>query len=97
MIVESTASKVFLPNVYARDEDTANLYKRMGLNNRQIEILATAVPKQQYYYVSEKGRRLFELALGPLALSLSGLRTRSHWLLSARLRTSMARAGLTNG
>jgi len=44
----------------------------MGLNNRQIEILATAVPKRQYYYVSEKGRRLFELALGPLALSFVG-------------------------
>ncbi len=72
VIVESTASKVFLPNVYARDEDTANLYKRMGLNSRQIEILATAVPKRQYYYVSEKGRRLFELALGPLALSFVG-------------------------
>ncbi len=72
VIVESTASKVFLPNVYARDEDTANLYKRMGLNSRQIEILATAIPKQQYYYVSEKGRRLFELALGPLALSFVG-------------------------
>ena len=62
VIVESTASKVFLPNVYARDEDTANLYKRMGLNSRQIEILATAIPKRQYYYVSEKGRRLFELS-----------------------------------
>jgi type IV secretion system protein TrbE len=72
VIVESTASKVFLPNVYARDEDTANLYKRMGLNSRQIEILATAIPKRQYYYVSEKGRRLFELALGPLALSFVG-------------------------
>jgi type IV secretory pathway VirB4 component len=32
VIVESTATKLLLPNVYARDEDTANLYKRMGLN-----------------------------------------------------------------
>jgi type IV secretion system protein VirB4 len=38
VIVESTATKIFLPNVYARDEDTAQLYKRMGLNARQIEI-----------------------------------------------------------
>ena len=69
VIVESTATKIFLPNVYARDEDTAALYRRMGLNNRQIEILASAIPKRQYYYVSENGRRLYDLALGPLALA----------------------------
>jgi len=72
VIVESTATKIFLPNLYARDEDTAALYRRMGLNTRQIEILATAIPKRQYYYVSENGRRLYDLALGPLALAFVG-------------------------
>jgi type IV secretion system protein VirB4 len=72
VIVESTATKIFLPNIYARDEDTAALYRRMGLNNRQIEILASATPKRQYYYVSESGRRLYDLALGPLALAFVG-------------------------
>lgn len=72
VIVESTATKIFLPNIYARDEETSALYRRMGLNTRQIEILATAIPKQHYYYVSENGRRLYDLALGPLALSFVG-------------------------
>lgn len=72
VIMESTVTKIFLPNLYARDEDAAALYKRMGLNNRQIEILATAIPKQQYYYVSEQGRRLYNLALGELALAFVG-------------------------
>lgn len=72
VIVESTATKIFLPNVYARDPDTAALYQRMGLNNRQIDILATAIPKQQYYCISEGGRRLYDLALGPLALAFAG-------------------------
>ena len=72
VIVESTATKIFLPNVFARDEEAAALYRRMGLNARQIEILATAVPKQHYYTVSENGRRLYELALGPLALAFVG-------------------------
>lgn len=31
------------------------------------------MPKRQYYYVSERGRRLYELALGPLALALMGV------------------------
>lgn len=69
VLVESTATKIFLPNIYARDEDTAALYKRMGLNSRQIEIIASATPKRHYYYVSEQGRRLFDLALGPVALA----------------------------
>ena len=72
VILESTATKIFLPNVYARDEDAAALYRRMGLNTRQIEILATAIPKCQYYYVSENGRRLYDLTLGPLALAFVG-------------------------
>jgi type IV secretion/conjugal transfer VirB4 family ATPase len=72
VIVESTATKIFLPNIYARDPDTAALYHRLGLNMRQIEILATAIPKRHYYYVSEHGRRLYDLALGPLALAFVG-------------------------
>ena len=67
VLVESTATKIFLPNVFARNEETAELYKKMGLNSRQIEIIATATPKRDYYCVSEEGRRLFNLALGPLA------------------------------
>jgi type IV secretion system protein VirB4 len=73
VIKEATATKIFLPNPTARQEEQATLYRRFGLNERQIEIIADAVPKRQYYYVSERGRRLYELALGPLALALLGV------------------------
>lgn len=72
VLVESCATKIFLPNAHARDDDASQLYKRMGLNSRQIEILARAIPKREYYYQSEKGRRLYELALGPLTLAFVG-------------------------
>lgn len=72
VIVESTATKIFLPNMHALDEEATKLYFRMGLNIRQVEILAKAVPKRDYYLVSEKGRRLYSLALGPLALAFVG-------------------------
>ncbi|HAU2307388.1 TPA: conjugal transfer protein TrbE [Legionella pneumophila] len=72
IIVESTATKIFLPNLYARDPETRSIYERMGLNPRQIDIIATAQPKRDYYYVSEKGQRLYQLALGPLALAFVG-------------------------
>jgi type IV secretion system protein VirB4 len=73
VIKEATATKIFLPNPNARQEDAAAIYRRFDLNARQIEIIADAVPKRQYYYVSERGRRLYELALGPLALALVGV------------------------
>lgn len=69
VIVESSATKIFLPNPTATEEETAKLYQKMGLNSRQIEIIAGAVPKRQYYLVSREGRRLYDLALKPLALS----------------------------
>jgi type IV secretion system protein VirB4 len=72
VIVESTATRIFLPNPFARDEDASALYRRMGLNSRQIEILATSIQKRHYYYMSDKGRRLYDLALGPLALAFVG-------------------------
>lgn len=70
VIKESTATKIFLPNPYARGEDAREVYARMGLNSRQIALLSEAVPKRQYYYSSEHGHRLFELALGELQLAL---------------------------
>ncbi|MET0254925.1 MAG: VirB4 family type IV secretion/conjugal transfer ATPase [Luteibacter sp.] len=90
VIVESTATKIFLPNPFARDDDATVLYRRMGLNTRQIEILATAVQKRHYYYVSDKGRRLYDLALGPLALAFIGSTDRES---IATIRTLEARYG----
>lgn len=69
IIVENTATKIFLPNPFARNEGIAPIYTRMGLNSKQIDIIATATPKHHYYLVSELGSRLFSLNLQPLALS----------------------------
>ncbi|MBM3652925.1 MAG: conjugal transfer protein TrbE, partial [Alphaproteobacteria bacterium] len=47
-----------------------SIYRRFGLNDRQIEIIARATPKRDYYCQSRRGNRLFELGLGPVALAL---------------------------
>jgi type IV secretion system protein VirB4 len=70
VINESTATKIFLPNPYSRGEDASALYCRMGLNRKQIQIISEAIPKRYYFYTSEYGSRLFELALGELQLAL---------------------------
>jgi len=68
-LIESCPTRIFLPNDRALQEETARVYYRFGLNERQVRILALAQPKRQYYYQSSLGNRLFELGLGPLALA----------------------------
>lgn len=49
-----------------------NSYERLGFNERQIEIVSSATPKRRYYVTSPDGRRLFDMALGPVALAFVG-------------------------
>ena len=73
IILESCPTKIFLPNPEAENEQVRRLYQSIGLNSRQIRMLAMAVPKRQYYYTSPLGRRLISLGLGPVALSFVGM------------------------
>jgi len=71
-VLESCLTKIFLPNPQARSEISSQAYRKIGLTPRQIEILSYATPKRQYYYTSPLGQRLFDLGLGPIALSFVG-------------------------
>jgi type IV secretion system protein VirB4 len=68
-ILDSCVTKIYLPNPDAATAAQASLYRDLGLNEREIALIASAEPKRQYYYKSPRGSRLFELGLGPLALS----------------------------
>lgn len=72
VLKESCPTKVCLPNGAAREPGTREFYERIGFNERQIEIVATATPKRDYYVSSPEGRRLFDMALGPVALAFVG-------------------------
>jgi type IV secretion system protein VirB4 len=72
VLKESCPTKICLPNGAAREPGTREFYERIGFNSRQIEIIATATPKREYYVVSPIGRRLFDMALGPLTLAFVG-------------------------
>ena len=72
VLKESCPTKICLPNGSAREAGTREFYQRIGFNERQIEIIATAVPKREYYVASPEGRRLFDMSLGPVALSFVG-------------------------
>ena len=69
-ITDSCVTRIYLPNPDATTAGQAPLYRDLGLNDQQIASIARAVPKRDYYFTSPRGSRLFELGLGPLALSI---------------------------
>ena len=69
-IIESCPTRFFLPNDRAIEPQITAVYRRFGLNGRQIEILSRAIPKRDYYCQSRRGNRLFELGLGPVAFAV---------------------------
>ena len=71
-LIENCLTRIFLPNAKALEPGTRRVYESFGLNQTQLEILATATPKQDYYYQSREGTRLFELALTDVELALVG-------------------------
>jgi type IV secretion system protein VirB4 len=76
-IVESCPTRVFLPNERAIEPQILSIYRRFGLNDRQIEIVARATPKRDYYCQSRRGNRLFELGLGDIALAFTAVSSKS--------------------
>ncbi|WP_376705506.1 conjugal transfer protein TrbE [Mesorhizobium sp. ISC25] len=84
-IVESCPTRLFLPNERAIEPQITEIYRRFGLNDRQIEIIARAIPKRDYYCQSRRGNRLFELGLGPIALALCATSSKSDQVAIDRI------------
>ncbi len=76
-IVESCPTRIFLPNERAFEPQIAATYRSFGLNDRQIEIVARATPKRDYYCQSRRGNRLFALGLGEVALAFTAASSKS--------------------
>jgi type IV secretion system protein VirB4 len=75
-INESCFTKVFLPNPAAKEADNKRFYEAFGLNERQIEIISSAVRKKHYYVTArDVGHRLIDLGLKNLELAFYGAGT----------------------
>jgi len=96
-LVEAIPTRIFLANVHAREPRITPFYHSLGLNERQIDLIATAHSKRDYYFSNPFGNRLFELSPGPLALAICGSSSPSDHLLLDRLeKTSPAEQFLRN-
>ena len=89
-IIESCPTRLFLPNERALEPQIATIYRRFGLNDRQIEILSRSTPKRDYYCQSRRGNRLFELGLSEVALAFTAASSKTD---QAAIAAIMAEAG----
>jgi type IV secretion system protein VirB4 len=92
-IIESCPTRLLLPNERAIEPQITAIYRRFGLNDRQIEILARATPKRDYYCQSRRGNRLFELGLSEVGLALCAASAKSDQTLIANLVAEHGRDG----
>jgi len=88
VLKESCPTKICLPNGAAREPGAREFYERIGFNERQIEIVSSAIPKRDYYVATPDGRRLFDMSLGPVALSFVGASGKEDLKRIRALRTA---------
>jgi type IV secretion system protein VirB4 len=70
LLEEGCASRFYMPNAHALEQDSMAIYQRMGLTSTAIRQIATARPQRDvYYYCRETGQRLFHLPLDPMMLA----------------------------
>ncbi|MDE2364302.1 MAG: conjugal transfer protein TrbE, partial [Hyphomicrobiales bacterium] len=96
-IIESCPTRLFLPNERAIEPQISAIYRRFGLNDRQIEILARATPKRDYYCQSRRGNRLFELGLSEVALAFCAASSKSDQALIDRVLADHGRDAFVAG
>ncbi|MDT3687523.1 MAG: conjugal transfer protein TrbE [Pseudorhodoplanes sp.] len=92
-IIESCPTRLLLPNERAIEPQITAIYRRFGLNDRQIEILARAMPKRDYYCQSRRGNRLFELGLSDVALALCAASSKTDQAAIDRILVERGREG----
>lgn len=96
-IIESCPTRILLPNDRAIEPQIMAVYRRFGLNDRQIEILARATPKRDYYCQSRRGNRLFDLGLGEIALCFAAASSKTDQGLIDRVLEEHGRDEFVSG
>jgi type IV secretion system protein VirB4 len=96
-IIESCLTRILLPNERAIEPQISAIYRRFGLSDRQIEIIAQAIPKRDYYCQSRRGNRLFELGLSEVALAFCAASSKADQAAIAAVLTEHGEANFLPG
>lgn len=72
-IRDNIATQIFLPNEKAMlDHNIRASYEKVGCNEREIEIIANAVRKREYFIKQDHGSQLINLTVGENTLAFTG-------------------------
>lgn len=69
VLIDNCKTNFLLPNPEAQKPNIAKIYEQYGLNEKQISLIANGIPQKEYYYMSSLGDRMFNLALGDVAVT----------------------------
>jgi type IV secretion system protein VirB4 len=78
VLEESCPTKIFLPNFQANSTAQLPHYQGLNLNEAQINIIRSAIPKQDYYITNPAGRRLVQLTLTRKQLAFLGASSKDN-------------------
>lgn len=73
VLSESCPTKIFLANPDAGNEDNQAIYRSMGCNSAEINLIGNLIEKREYYIKSSEGKRRINFGIGPIALSFVGV------------------------
>jgi type IV secretion system protein VirB4 len=68
VIIENCFTKILLPNIEAKNENSKPLYQKLGLSEGHIQIISDLQKKKDYFYLSPNGKRIMNLALDDFTL-----------------------------
>jgi type IV secretion system protein VirB4 len=92
-LIESAPTRIFLANARAEEPSQSAAYEGFGLNARQVELIARATPKRDYYVQTPDGNRLFDLDLGPVALAFCAAGSKADQKLISEILASVGPEG----
>ena len=92
LMIEGCKQKYVLPNSEARTPEMAEIYERLGYNDHDRAIIASAIPQRQVYYSCElTGKGLIDLPLSPVTLAIVARNKQEH---HDKMDDLLARVGL---
>jgi type IV secretion system protein TrbE len=85
---DSFPIRIFLPNPKLNDAATRKQYLEFGLDEKQIDIIANAIPQKQYYVQTDLGNRLIDLGIeqGSATWAICGSNSKQDIAMMKNLR-----------
>lgn len=97
LLVTSIPTWFYFPTPAAGAAYIADYYRRLKLTEEEIQGIARGVPNRDIYYVSELGRRPFQLTLSPFILDCIARNDEADHGLMDTILTQEGREGFAAG